>query len=288
MQQPGVEVNGAGPAGRKRRKRQAAAETPQAGARSLLGRIGAFFFAWRNVLFSGTVILVMVLLRPVPFLGSPAADRWSDLAGLLVTLAGQAVRGVVMGFAPIQRGGERGRVHANRLVREGLFAHCRNPLYVGNLLILAGLLIVHGNPWVVALLLLAGFFGYSAIVAAEEAFLRERFGKRYREYCRTVPRWLPRLKGLRASMAAMTPDWWRIVNKEYNNTASWSAGMLAIWAYEVYAWGTLPARASLPFRLGMAAAAVVLLWAVVRYLKKTENARARRKEAPPTGAGNDP
>jgi protein-S-isoprenylcysteine O-methyltransferase Ste14 len=288
MQEPGVDVTGADPDRKKRRKRKPGAETPQGGSLTPLGRIGAFFFAWRNVLFSGTVILVMVLLRPVPFLGSPVADRWADLAGVLVTLSGQAIRAVVMGFAPIQRGGERGRVHANRLVREGLFAHCRNPLYVGNLLILTGLLIVHGNPWVIALLLPAGFFGYSAIVAAEEAFLRQRFGKRYREYCRTVPRWLPRLKGLRASMAAMTPNWWRILNKEYNNTATWSAGMLAIWAYEVYAWGTLPARASLPFRLSLAAAAVILCWVAIRYLKKTENARARRRGAAAGGAGCEP
>jgi len=39
-------------------------------------------------------------------------------------------------------------------------------------------------------------FVYCFVVYLEEPELRERFGKQYEDYCRRVPRWLPRLDTL--------------------------------------------------------------------------------------------
>ena len=117
-----------------------------------------------------------------------------DAAGALVALSGQAFRVLVIGLVYITRGGQNRQVWANALVDTGMFAHSRNPLYVANLLLFLGLALVH-NGWAMYLIVLPFFVvAYVCIVAAEEAYLVERFGDAYAEYCRRVPRWMPSLR----------------------------------------------------------------------------------------------
>jgi len=180
-------------------------------------RFGAFLFAWRNWVFTGGLLAFLVGFRPAPFLGSWSADLWLNLAGIGMTLLGQGIRVLVIGYAPIMSGGSRKRVAAEALVTTGLLGHVRNPLYVGNLLILFGLTLIHNSPWLYLLLLPAATFGYVAIVAAEEAWLERRFGEAYREYCRGVPRWLPRLSGLSQSLKGRAFDGRRVLLQEYGS-----------------------------------------------------------------------
>ncbi|HEU4752258.1 MAG TPA: isoprenylcysteine carboxylmethyltransferase family protein, partial [Armatimonadota bacterium] len=242
----------------------------------------SFFFAWRNVLFSGAVIVTLALLRPVPLLGSGRTDFWLDVVGFLIAFAGQALRAAVIGFAYIKRGGKDGKVFANRLVTAGFFRHCRNPLYVGNLLVVTGIVVVHNHPWAYLLLPVAGF-GYAAIVAAEEAYLASRFGEEYAEYCRRVPRWVPDFRGLRASLEGMEFNWRRVINKEYTTAYSWLAGMLALFAYQVLIQPAMPHRAAYLRDLALVLLVLTLAWAVIRYFKKTERARERRRLAAADG-----
>jgi protein-S-isoprenylcysteine O-methyltransferase Ste14 len=92
----------------------------------------------------------------------------------------------VVGYAYIIRGGKNRQVYAEDLVTGGFFNHSRNPLYVGNLLILLGPA-AHMER-TAAYLVGVPFFliGYSAIVAAEEAFLRRKFGAQYDAYAARV------------------------------------------------------------------------------------------------------
>ena len=61
------------------------------------------------------------------------------VAGAIVALLGGVVRGVTIGFVYIVRGGRDGKAYADGLVREGIFAHSRNPMYVGNILMAVGI-----------------------------------------------------------------------------------------------------------------------------------------------------
>lgn len=243
-----------------------------------LRRVGDFLFAWRNLIFSAVTILFLAALPPRPFGGGAAMDRILDLVGVGITVFGQALRMAVIGFAYIKRGGTEGKVDAQRLVTEGFFNHCRNPLYVGNILIVAGLVVVHNNP-IAYLLIPLACFGYSAIVCAEEGFLEEKFGEEYRAYCLRVPRWVPRLKGLRATTRSMEFNWMRVLYKEYTTTYSWILGLLAILGYQVMTSPTAPAsRAAFFWQLGGVAAALTAAWAVIRYFKKTQRRRRRLRE----------
>ncbi|MEJ7810233.1 MAG: isoprenylcysteine carboxylmethyltransferase family protein [Gemmatimonadaceae bacterium] len=237
-------------------------------------RYGNFLFHHRNAIFPVVLFGLLFAFRPVYLRGSERLDMWLDAAGFLVALTGQALRVAVIGYAYIIRGGKNQRVYAEDLVTGGFFAHSRNPLYVGNLLVLLGLFLIHNNPWVYALGIPFFVTGYAAIVAAEEAFLRGKFGAAYDAYARDVPRWLPRLRGLRESVAGMRFNWRRVVLKEYGSTFAWTAGAVALLAVETLVHHTYDERAGRLALLWVCLALLTAAWGTVRYLKKSRRLRA--------------
>jgi protein-S-isoprenylcysteine O-methyltransferase Ste14 len=235
---------------------------------SLLIQCGSFFFRTRNGLFPLVLLLLFAGFRPVYPRGSERLDNWPDLLGITVALIGQILRAAVIGYAYIKRGGKNRQVYAETLVTEGFFRHSRNPLYAGNLLVLLGLFLIHGNPWVYALGMLFFLFAYSAIVAAEEAYLRGKFGAEYDDYCRRVNRWLPDFRGLRGTTRGMRFNWQRVVTKEYGSTCAWCAGALLLLAYDTLTYFDYRQRQPFLTLLGILLALVMVAWGVIRWLKK--------------------
>lgn len=79
---------------------------------------------------------------------------------------------------------------ARVLVTGGVHRWSRNPIYVGLLLLYAGVGTAVRSPWSLVLLLpLAAFIRYG-VVAREEVYLERRFGEAYREYKAHARRWL--------------------------------------------------------------------------------------------------
>ena len=141
-------------------------------------QIGNFFFKYRNLLF---ILLYGLLFLPSPELFTENifhADykTWPLVIGLFVTVLGQAIRGATIGLAYIVRGGKDKKVYAEHLVSTGIFSHCRNPLYVGNILMLLGVGILANSLIYVGIIMPLFLFIYQAIVLAEEHFLRGKFG----------------------------------------------------------------------------------------------------------------
>ena len=231
--------------------------------------IGNFLFRFRNQLFPA-VIVVLFLLMPPPalVLDNPVLTLAKDAAAILIILAGLVLRATVVGYKYIQRGGLKKKVYAKDLVTEGMFGVCRNPLYVGNMLLYTGIFLLHGNP----LLIVAGVslfaFMYQCIVYAEEAFLLRTFGEAYRAYCRDVPRWMLRLSNFSQSTEGMTFNIRRVVGKDYSTV---SAAMIAILATEMYKLATYEPsgrNTGVLAVLGGAMALVGIATAVISYKKR--------------------
>ena len=111
-----------------------------------------------------------------------------------MALKGQVLRAAVIGYVYILRGGRDRQVYAEDLVTSGFFAHARNPLYLGNILILVGLFLIHGNPWVIGLGAVFFLTGTRPSWRPRSRTWPARFGAAYQAYVRDVPRWLLRLQ----------------------------------------------------------------------------------------------
>jgi protein-S-isoprenylcysteine O-methyltransferase Ste14 len=172
--------------------------------------LGNFFFKHRNALFPLALLLLFVPS------GKVFADwRIAALLGGTLVVFGQLIRGVTVGLVYIVRGGREGKVYAKELVTDGMFTHCRNPLYVGNYLGILGALFASNS--VIALTVGGTFFliVYMGITLAEEDFLRGKFGGAYEEYCANVPRFAMKFAGLGGTLKASEFNWSRLLLKEY-------------------------------------------------------------------------
>jgi len=82
---------------------------------------------------------------------------------------------------------------AGRVVADGPYRYLRNPLYFGTVLNTAALVILMRPSGAVLTMVLIIVYQLR-LIAREEPFLRREIGPAYTEYCRIVPRIVPRLR----------------------------------------------------------------------------------------------
>ena len=244
------------------------------GLDAVIVAVGNVAFGYRDYISPISIALVVLLTAPRPFLGNRALDPWWDLAGVLVSLGGQSLRALVIGLAYIQRGGKNKQIAADTLVVDGIFAHARHPLYVGNSLLPIGLMMIWNSPggYLVAAVLIGGLF---CMARAEEVFLRGKFGAAFDDYCARVPRFLPNLRGLRQTLARFSFDWKRLVRKEYGTTFTWTTAAILLMVLERLAWDGAAAAAPALIRLGAVWLTLAGAWGTARWLKMTRRLRSR-------------
>jgi protein-S-isoprenylcysteine O-methyltransferase Ste14 len=248
---------------------------------------GSFLFRCRDALFPVVFLGLALASTPGTLFGSRFWDRLLDAAGVAVALGGQLLRALVIGLAYVRRGGLNGKIHADSLVVEGIFAHSRNPLYLGNFLALVGFCLIH-HSWLCYLAGIPFFaFAYFAIVSAEEQFLLRRFGDDYVAYCRRVNRFLPACRGLGQTIARMPFDWRRLVRKEYGSTFAGVSTVLALLAWDDYRRLGYPASAGTLTLALVLWSALVPAYVLARWLKKSGRlgTGVAESSSAPTGPG---
>ena len=108
-----------------------------------------------------------------------------------------------------------------RLAETGPYAFVRNPLYIGTLLVAAGL-VVASRRWILAAIFAAVFLlVYLPVIELEEQHLRKLFPE-YESYARRVPSLIPALPGTRAAGRFRWACYMR--NEEYQALAGFVAG----------------------------------------------------------------
>ena len=119
-------------------------------------------------------VLVVALARPTPA---------SLVLGLPLAVLGEAVRIWASGHIEKTR----------RLATGGPYAHSRNPLYVGSLLMALGVAVACASPWVV--LAVAAYFlaFYPSVMREERGFLARTFPDEHAAWVSSVPLFWPRL-----------------------------------------------------------------------------------------------
>ncbi len=166
-------------------------EFPEAGLVEEWTRAGNWLFRWRSYLPLAVLASLAVLSYTFPPVTAGQLDGW-ELAGLAVGLAGLALRVWTVGHAPAGTSG-RGtrRLEADSLSTEGVYSVVRHPLYLGNLLMWAGVAMTTGSVVAVIITLLVFWIYNERIMLAEERFLQGRFGPVFARWAERTPALLP-------------------------------------------------------------------------------------------------
>jgi protein-S-isoprenylcysteine O-methyltransferase Ste14 len=158
-------------------------------------------------------VLVLWLARPSS----------SSLAiGLPLALLGEGVR--IWASGHIEK--------TKSLATGGPYAHSRNPLYVGSLLLGLGLAVASASVGVV--IAVAAYFAafYPAVMREESGFLARKFPEEYAAWAGAVPLFLPRLRpsGPRSSRF----DWARVsMNREWRTALAVPVAVVLLYARRV-------------------------------------------------------
>ena len=134
-----------------------------------------------------------------------AHPNWKSIAlGVIFIVPGLVIRALASGHVEKNE----------RLAIAGPYAHTRNPLYLGSLIMAIGFAISSRNWWIGVVLIVMLLAIYLPVIRSEEQFLREHFPE-FEDYSRRVPRLLPRLTAATHTGGGFS---WRLYwkHREYN------------------------------------------------------------------------
>lgn len=240
-----------------------------------MSRRGRWLFVNRSyvpILFLPVVALVLAEERLAGLLSRYVSFEFTGLweyvwDGTCVALAmtGVLIRAIAGGYAAkgTSGGNTRRGQRASELNTTGLYSLVRNPLYLGNLVLSMGVLLTIRSWELLAILCLAFLLYYERIIAAEETFLEEKFGRPYREWAASTPCLWPRLTGWRSPPRGFS--WRRVMRSEYQSIFGVVTTVSAIKLARDYFQGR-------PFEVdpvyGIPFAAAVAFYVIMRTIKK--------------------
>jgi protein-S-isoprenylcysteine O-methyltransferase Ste14 len=152
------------------------------------------------------VIVFAWFSRPTPL---------AMVIGVPLSLAGLALRAWAAGCLAKNR----------QLATGGPYAYTRNPLYVGTLLVAAGLAVASRSIGLAALFTVVFLLVYLPVIQNEEQHLRQIFPE-YAEYAERVPALFPRLNPVRENDPNPFRSGLYLTNQEYQAGLGFLAGML--------------------------------------------------------------
>ena len=151
-----------------------------------------------------------VLAGAFAWLAAPTPETL--IAGVPVSIAGLLLRAWAAGHLEKNQ----------NLATSGPYSYIRNPLYLGTLIVAAGLVIA-ARRWELAVLFGAAFaLIYFPVIDLEEQHLRKLFPE-FRRYSENVPLLIPRGRRMRSPGRFRWSVYRR--NEEYNAAAGYLAGL---------------------------------------------------------------
>ncbi len=112
-----------------------------------------------------------------------SAKQYPSVLGTAICFAGATLRFWASGYL---------RKEA-KLAVGGPYSHTRNPLYLGTLIMALGATLSVGAVLLAAVMGVVLYLNYHYVIEHEEQKLPSYFGNSYLDYCKLVPRLLPRL-----------------------------------------------------------------------------------------------
>ena len=146
----------------------------------------------RYFLFSNRGFTPIPLVLVILYLSSFSYPYFIIGIGLIVI--GESIRIYGVRFAGSAT--RTREVGAPSLCTSGPYSRCRNPLYLGNMIIYCGVVLMAGGQFLWPLLFIVFVFftlQYTMIISLEEETLVKLFGNEYQLYRESVPKLFPRI-----------------------------------------------------------------------------------------------
>ncbi|MEW5758854.1 MAG: isoprenylcysteine carboxylmethyltransferase family protein [Candidatus Omnitrophota bacterium] len=142
-----------------------------------------------RIKINGTIIflcIALIIIFKSIFLR--ASDiGFLEILGVSLLLLGQLIRISSRGYkAEYSRGG-------HELIKDGPYSLVRNPMYLGILLMGAGIVLFLFKFWVFFAFLAFFTIRYLTLIKQEEKILIEKFDREYEDYKKNTPRIFPRM-----------------------------------------------------------------------------------------------
>ncbi len=178
---------------------------------------GRWLFRWRSYLPLILAGLFLVALKSFHYpYESHLLDELWEMFCLGVALLGLGVRMLTLGSVPSGTSGRNTKSQvASVLNTTGMYSIVRHPLYLGNFLIWVGVSLFIRSWWFTLLVILLFWVYYERIMAAEEQFLREKFGEEFERWAGRTPAFFPDFKKWRRP--EMSFSWKTVLRKEYSS-----------------------------------------------------------------------
>lgn len=164
--------------------------------REKLENTGNWLFRWRSYV---PLVLVGIFLPAVFQYEYPGDSQSSvilwELFCLLVSFFGLGIRIFTVGYKPKRTSGRNTKRQVVEVLNTtGIYSIVRNPLYLGNFFIGLGIALFLHVWWLTLIYTLFFLLYYERIIFAEEAYLRNKFGDEYLEWCKVTPIIIPNFR----------------------------------------------------------------------------------------------
>ena len=156
-------------------------------------KIKSLFLA---LLFGSTIIIIFLLFINLNHYLKLAIFEYPllDLIGIIILIVGISIHlSSFYFFKFIGKGTPVPIEPPKKLVFVGLYKFVRNPMYLGIFADILGGFFVFGHLLLLVYAFLFLVFIHLYVVFVEEPKLKERFGRIYEEYTKSVPRWIPKI-----------------------------------------------------------------------------------------------
>lgn len=167
---------------------------------------------YRLRVWFGYIIIIALALTAQP-------NRRLFLAGTGAIVAGLLIRIWASGIVKKDE----------QLAVEGPYSLCRNPLYVGNILVGYGFASINGQLWGVVVLTLYLLAFYPMTIKRENRKMKEFFGEEFDRYKDDVPALIPRLSPYK-TLGGWSFNQYFWINKDFVNEGL----VVLFWAYTFY------------------------------------------------------
>jgi protein-S-isoprenylcysteine O-methyltransferase Ste14 len=161
-------------------------------------RQGNWLFRWRSylpLLIIPLFFIALISLANGIQDNSASDNEFWEASCFVLSLLGFAMRCLTIAYVPAGTSSRNTKEQiANALNITGIYSIVRHPLYLGNLIMIIGLLLFIRVWWFALIGGLLFWIYYERIAFAEEEFLRRKFGTEYLEWAEKTPAFLPKFR----------------------------------------------------------------------------------------------